>query len=97
MGIYRLLNRNNFSIRKYTHLGQKLPSKAIELFYKFFHYIIQARRELNITNGEEYRLINCDETCLYLEMYDTCTIDIKGHKEIIINTKGNEKKELQYY
>ena len=27
-------------------------------------------------------------------MYDTCTIDIKGHKEIIINTKGNEKKRI---
>ncbi len=27
-------------------------------------------------------------------MYDTCTIDIKGIKEIIINTKGNKKKRI---
>ena len=94
MNIYRLLNRNNLSIRKQGRLGQKLPNKAIELFYNFFHYIIQARRELNIQNGEEYRLINCDEIPLYLEMFDTCTIDIKGHKEIIINTKNNEEKRI---
>lgn len=25
-------------------------------------------------------------------MYDSCTIDIKGHKKVIINTKGNKKK-----
>jgi hypothetical protein len=26
-------------------------------------------------------------------MYDTCIIKIKSHKEIIIFTKGNEKKD----
>jgi len=53
MNIYRLLKRNNLSILKYTHIGQKLPSEDIELFYNFFHDIIQARKELNITTGEE--------------------------------------------
>ena len=71
MNIYQLLNINNLSIRKCTHLGQILSKEAIELFYNFFHYIIQARGELNIATDKEYRLINCDETPIYLEMYDT--------------------------
>jgi hypothetical protein len=58
MNIYLLLKGNNLSIRKNTHLGQMLPKEAIELFYNFFHYIIQARKKINITTGEEYRLIN---------------------------------------
>ncbi len=44
MNIYSLLKRNNLSIRKCTHIGQKHLSEAIELFYNFFHYIIQATR-----------------------------------------------------
>ena len=30
-------------------------------------------------------------------MPETTTIDIEGNKEVIIDTKGNEKKEFQSY
>ena len=94
MDIIRLLKRKGLSIRRATHVGQALPNDAIESFYRFFHLIISERRDLNIDDGEEYRIINCDETPIYFEMPDTTTIDIMGNKEVIIDTKGNEKKRI---
>ena len=94
MDIIRLLKRKGLSIRLATNVGQALPYNAIESFYRFFHLIIKERRELNIDDREEFRIINCDETPIYFEMPDTTTIDIKGNKEVIINTKGNEKKRI---
>ena len=38
--------------------------------------------------------INCDETAIYFENPSTKTIDVKGLKEIIINTDGNEDKKI---
>ena len=92
--IIRLLKRKGLSIRRATHVEQALPNDAIESFYRFFHLIISERRDLNIDDGEEYRIINCDETPIYFEMPDTTTIDIIGNKEVIIDTKGSEKKEF---
>lgn len=94
MDIIRLLKRKGLSNRRATHVGQALPNDAIESFYRFFHLIISERRDLNIEDGEEYRIINCDETPIYFEMPDTTTIDIMGNKEVIIDTKGNEKKRI---
>ena len=97
MDIIRLLKRKGLSIRRATHVGQALPNNAIESFYRFFHLVITERRELNIDDGEEFRIINCDETPTYFEMPETTTIDIMGNKEVIIDTKGNEKKEFLSY
>ena len=52
------------------------------------------RRLLNINNNELFRIINCDETSIYFENPSTKTIDVKGLKEIIINTDGNEDKKI---
>ena len=97
MDIIRLLKRIGLSIRWATHVSQALPNNAIESFYRFFHLIISERRELNIDDSKEFRIINCDETLIFLEMPETTAIDIVGNKEVIIDTKGNEKKEFQSY
>ena len=47
-----------------------------------------------IGDDEIGRIINCDETALYLENPSTKTIDIKGNKEIIINIEDNEDKKI---
>lgn len=72
------LRRNNMSIRKASHIGQPLPKDAMEGFYSFFHDIIKERRELQIYEDDTQRIINCDETSIFLEMLDTKTIDVKG-------------------
>ena len=94
MDIIRLLKRKGFSIRQAIHVGQALPNYGIESFYRFFHLIITERRELNINDGEEFRIINSNETPIYFQMPDITTIDIMGNKEVIIDTKGNKKKRI---
>ena len=67
-------------IRKSTHIGQSLPENTIELVYSFLYNTINERRYLCIRDDEIGRIINCDETVLYLENPSTKTIDIKGNK-----------------
>lgn len=88
----KFLERNNFSIRKTRHLRQPLPKEEIESLISFFHEVIKKRRELDIYEDEQARIINYDEKPIFLEMADSTTIDIKGKKEIIINSNRNEKK-----
>jgi hypothetical protein len=92
--VYRFLQRNNYSIRKATHIGQPLPSKALDLFYEFFRDIVRKRAQLGIydTKNDYDRLVNIDETPIFFEMATDKTINKKGVKVISIETKGNEKK-----
>jgi len=92
--IYNMLKRNGFSIRKASHIGQKLPDNASYSFYEFIQKVIKERDELGIYDDEEYRIINCDETPIFLENPDTKTIDFKGSKQILIDTQGNEKEKV---
>jgi len=93
---YRILKKYGLSIRKATHLGQTLPKNSIAYFYDFFYTVIKKRKECNILdNINDYnRLINVDETPIFLEMYSNKTIDVKGAKNVIVNTYGNEKKHV---
>ena len=50
---------------------------------KFIEKVIQKRKELAIDIDEAYRLINMDETYLFLEMGFNTTIDFKGNKKIL--------------
>lgn len=92
--VYRFLDRNNYSIRKASHVGQPLPSKAMDLFYEFFMDVIRKRQKLGIydTKEEHDRIVNIDETPVYFEMTTDKTINRKGDKVISVETKGNEKK-----
>lgn len=92
--VYRFLERNNYSIRKATHIGQPLPSKAMDLFYEFFRDIIRKRQQLKVFDSprDHDRLVNIDETPIFFEMTSDKTINKKGAKVISVETKGNEKK-----
>ena len=94
MKIRRFLERNNLRIRKASHIGQPLPVNGTDLIYEYLYKIISKRRILNINDSELFRIINCDETAIYFENPSTKTIDVKGLKEIIINTDGNEDKKI---
>ena len=63
---YKILQKNNYSLRRVSHLEQPLPNKSLDLFYEFFRDIILKRQQLGIYNNEEdlVRLINIDETSL---------------------------------
>ena len=92
--ISTFLRKYNLKIRKSSHIGQPLPENAIELVYSFLYNTIKERRYLYIADDEIGRIINCDETALYMKNPTTKTNDIKGNKKIIINTQGNEDKKI---
>ena len=89
-----ILKKNNLALRKVSHIGQPIPEEAKDLIYSFLYEIINKRRYLEIKDNELFRIVNCDETAVYYENPDTYTIDIKGHKEIIINTDDNVSKKI---
>lgn len=80
--------------QKASHIGQPLPHEAKNLIYTFLYQIINKRRYLQINDNELFRIVKCDETTVYYENPDIYTVDIKGHKEIIINTDGKESKKI---
>ena len=91
---YRILQKNNYSLRRASHLGQPLPCKSMDLFYDFFRDIIRKRQELGIydTEADLSRIVNIDETPIFFEMTTDKTYNKKGAKVVSIETKGNEKK-----
>ena len=92
--VYNFLKRNNYSIRKASHIGQPLPSRSLELFLDIFREINRKRHKLGIYDSKEDhdRIVNIDETPIYFEMMSDKTVNKKGAKVISVETKGNEKK-----
>ena len=66
--IYGFLNRNGYVFRKPSHLGQILPQNYSELFLTFQKKIISFRKKYGFDDNEIGRLVNCDETPIYMEM-----------------------------
>jgi hypothetical protein len=50
---FRILQKNNYSLRRVSHLGQPLSNKSLDLFYEFFRDIILKRQQLSIYDNEE--------------------------------------------
>lgn len=71
--------RNNITIRRASHIGQKLKQNAKEEFYLYFHNIIANRLILNIYDDNINLIINVEETSVYLES-PTTIVAIKGQK-----------------
>ena len=76
------------------HIGQPLPKNIIDQFYEFFHYCIKAREKLNIDDNNYSLIVNMDETAVYLEMPEKKTIELKGTKNVEINTFGHDKERI---
>ena len=60
---------------------------------------MKERKQLYIFDDEENinRLVNVDETSVFLEIISNNTYNKKGEKEIIINTHANENKSHNCY
>lgn len=79
---YRILQKNNYSLCRSSHLGQPLPSKSLDLFYDFFRDVIRKRQQLGIyDNDVDYdRIVNIDETPIFFEMATNKTYNKNGLK-----------------
>ena len=82
--------RYGFSIRRISHIGQMIPEDKNLKKMNFINEVTQKRKELEIDINEDYRLINMDETALFLEMGFNTTIDFKGNKNHEIEKNGRE-------
>ena len=62
---YRFIKRKGLSIRRFSHLGQRILEDKNIIVNKFRENVINKRRELNIEEDEDYRVINLDETAIF--------------------------------
>ncbi len=65
---YRFIKRKGLSIRRVSHLGQRIPEDKNIIANKFRENVINKRRELNIEEDEDYRVINMDETAFFRDL-----------------------------
>ena len=77
--------KNNLSIRKASHLGQKIPNNMQNLTYKFLNEIIKEGKDSEVYDNISL-IVNVDETPCYLENPLTETVNLKGKKQIEIVT-----------
>ena len=78
--VYRFIKRYGLSVRRISHIGQMIPEDKNFKKMNFIYEVIQKRKELEIDINEDHRLINMDETRLFLEIGFNTTIDLKAKK-----------------
>ena len=78
--VKRFLQRHNLSIRRASHLGQKIMGPYINITYKFLINCIQKRKENKILDDISC-IINVDETPIFFENPTKDTVDIKDKKK----------------
>ena len=91
---YRFLKRKGFSIRRVSHIGQKVPKERNIIKSKFITEIINLRKDMSILYEDNFRILNMDETACFLDMTNNTTIDYKGNKNIELLTTGKEKYRI---
>jgi len=91
---YRFLQKYNFVLRKASHIGQPLSLDYENKITVFLKDLISKWRELKIDKNNLYLLINTDETPVFFDTPFDTTLDIKGKKEIKIQTSSYEKERL---
>ena len=91
---YRFLKGRRFSIRRISHIGQKMPKEKNELKEKFISETIEKRKNLSILYDESFKLFNMDETACFLDMNREMTIEFINKKNVEILTSGREKYRI---
>lgn len=82
---YSFMRRKNISIRRRTHLAQKLPCDLERKVVEFQRFIIQQRK---LHNFELDLIINADQTPLTFDMIPNTTLELTGSKSVNIRTTG---------
>ena len=85
---YRFMDRHGLSVRRRTHIAQRLPEDLEDKTIKFQRYVIKIRRE------HEYplsRIGNADQTPLTFDIPSNTTVAQRGEKTVTMKTTGHEK------
>ena len=89
--VYSFMRRNALSIRRRTHIAQKLPSDHEDQLLKFQTFIIKLRKQHDF---ELSQIGNADQTPFTFDMPYERTVALKGSNSVSINTTGNEKNRF---
>lgn len=89
--VYAFLKRHSLSIRRRTHIAQKLPEDYEEKLVEFQRFIINERQKFDYDLSQ---IGNADQTPLTFDLPYSTTVDVKGAKSVSINTTGNEKNRF---
>ena len=87
----RFMNRNGLTIRRRTHIAQKLPNDVNDKVAGFHKFVIDMRKK------QQYDLAqigNMDETPMYFDMASNSTVEQKGAPTVSVRTTGHEKSHF---
>ena len=88
--IYRFLERENYSLRIGTHIGQMVPPDSIELIKNFISNIRKERAIRYNFEIDKNLIVNMDETAIFFSCPGNKTIQKTGKKTVVIKTTGQE-------
>lgn len=88
---HAFMKRSDLSIRRRTHIAQKLPSDFEDQLTKFQSFIINLRKKHHYSLSQ---IGNPDQTPLTFDMPSGTTIDQKGAKTVTVKNTGNEKNRF---
>ena len=83
--------RKNLSVRRHTHISQKLPEDFEEKLTEFQKFIIRQRK---LHSFDPSQIGNADQTSLTFNLPSATSVAVKGSKTVTINTTGNEKNRF---
>lgn len=85
--VSRFLNRNNFSFRKITHIGQQDKDTFDEIRSKITEHLRYL--SFSTTNHQSNQIYNMDETPGFFDMITPSTITFKGEKNVEALSTGH--------
>lgn len=87
--IRRFMKRKNLSIRRRTTMCQRLPGEYEDKLLSFQKYVIGLRHKNKYILSQ---IGNADQTPVWFDSPESCTIDIKGKKSVTVRTTGAERQ-----
>lgn len=85
----RFLKRKGLSFRRRTMLCQRLPPDYTDKVLNFQRYVIGMRHEHNYMLSE---IANADQTPVWFDCPENCTVELKGKKSVSVRTTGAERQ-----
>lgn len=82
---HAFMHRHDISIRRRTHVAQKLPEAFEEKIVDFQRFVIRQRR---LYNFDLNLIFNADQTPVCFDMVANTTLDMKGVKSVNVLTTG---------
>lgn len=89
--VYCFMRRSNFSIRRRTHIAQRLPEDFEDQLLNFQKFVIKQRK---LYDFDLSQIGNADQTPMTFDLPATTTVTQRGVKNVTINSTGNEKNRF---